>query len=109
MLNPDYIPPEIGWPVAFLLWLLLLVMILWDRRKLKKVLKFQDDKHNKHNKQHEEMWKDIGSSVPGQRTYTDYTKPPQPTDYTQPPQTRRQARIMKPVSNFYDQEQDNAE
>ena len=38
-MNPDYIPPEIAWPLGIFLWLVLLAMILWDRRKLNNALK----------------------------------------------------------------------
>ena len=35
----DYIPPQYGYPLAAILWLVLLVMILNDRRKLNRALK----------------------------------------------------------------------
>ena len=35
----DYIPPQYGYPLAAILWLVLLVMILKDRRKLNRELK----------------------------------------------------------------------
>lgn len=35
----DYIPPQYGYPLAAILWLVLLVMILNDRRKLNRELK----------------------------------------------------------------------
>lgn len=36
---PDNIPPEIGFPLAAILWLVLFAMILSDRRKLNRALK----------------------------------------------------------------------
>lgn len=38
-MNPDYIPPQIGIPVAIVLWLILFAMILHTRIKLNRALR----------------------------------------------------------------------
>lgn len=84
MLNPDNIPPEIGWPIAVLLWFVLLAMILWDRRKLNKLVKAREEALTLSNEDADGI-----------------------NFHFSPPTTRREARNRKPVSNFYDQEQDH--
>jgi len=39
MLNPDFIPPEVGFPVALVLWAIYFVMGSKDRREARKARK----------------------------------------------------------------------
>ena len=77
-MNPDYIPPEIGWPLSIFLWLVLLAMILWDRRKLNNALKERPTLKIMNEKGE---WVDVEESDIRPRTL-----------------------IRRPVSNFYDQD-----
>lgn len=83
-MNPDYIPPQYGIPAILIMWLILLAMILWDRRKLNRALKERPSlKILKDGK-----WVDAGKIMPADRGLLNF------------PPTRR------PVSKFYDHEKD---
>ena len=77
-MNPDYIPPEIAWPLGIFLWLVLLAMILWDRRKLNNALKERPTLKIMNEKGE---WVDVEESDIRPRTL-----------------------IRRPGSNFYDQD-----
>ena len=80
-MNPDYIPPQYGIPLALGLWLVLFLMILWDRRKLnralreRRTLKIMNEKGD---------WVEVEESDIQPRVVVQH----------------------KPVSNFYDQDKD---
>lgn len=78
---PDYIPPEYGVPIALALWLVLFLMILWDRRKLNRALRERPTLKIMNGK----------------------------GDWVEVEESDIQPRVVvqhKPVSNFYDQEKD---
>ena len=80
-MNPDYIPPQYGIPLALGLWLVLLLMILWDRRKLNRALRERPTLKIMNEK----------------------------GDWVEVEESDIQPRVVvqhKPVSNFYDQDKD---
>lgn len=81
--DPSFIPESIQLPLIIAAWILLLLMILWDRRKLNRALrerpklKIMDEKGD---------WREVdpdGLKLQG-----------------------RPSVVHRPVSNFYDQEKD---
>lgn len=83
-MNPDYIPTEYGVPLAIALWLILFLMILWDRRKLNRALRERPTLKIMNEKGD---WKEVD---------------PQALKLQGSPSKIQH----RPVSNFYDQEKD---
>lgn len=99
-MNPDYIPPEIGYPVAAVLWLVLLGMVLHTRWKLNKALNERPTL-----KIHDgEKWIDAGKDLVQNYTIDPKLSPKTQARIIQRETARAQHRAVN--QQFYDQEKE---